>query len=265
MVTLLLDSGADINAADSTGKTILIDAIQSGNTEEVRLLMSRGASPVIQEMYGRTAYHEAVDRGDIGIITLIRGAGGNPLARDTNGETPLSLAFDKGEDIISAVLGSNTNLLDSDGNTPVHIAIASGAGDSIVSLLIARGYNLNRRNSEGVTPLMLAVKRNRTAAAQILLRNGADPYISDNSGECVISLAVKENLSILNDIAKTMPTKTDMSGDGILHYAAKTAGADMIKRLLSMGLDKTARNISGELPYNVAVRWQNTAAAEELR
>jgi ankyrin repeat protein len=163
------------------------------------------------------------------------------------------------------VLGTNTNLIDSDGNTPVHIAISNGANDNIVSLLVSRGYNLNRRNSEGVTPLMLAVKRNRTEAAQTLLRNGADPFIFDNSGECVISLAIKENLSILNDVAKIMPAKTDMSGDGILHYAAQTASADMIKRLLAMGLDKTARNISGELPYNVAVRWQNTAAAAELR
>jgi ankyrin repeat protein len=264
-VTMLLDSGADINAADSTGKTILIDAIQSGNTEVVRTLLARGASPMIQEMYGRNAYHEAVTHGNVGIITLIRNAGGNPLARDANGETPLSAAFAKGPGVIDAVLGSNLNLVDSDGNTPVHVAVTSRADAGTLSTLIAKGYNLNRRNSEGVTPLMLAVRQGEIDTARILLKAGADPYIADNSGECAVSLAVKGNLSILADIAKAMPAKTDMSGDGILHYAARTSDGEMIKRLLSMGLDKTARNISGELPYDVAARWHNIAAAELLR
>jgi ankyrin repeat protein len=265
MVSLLLDAGSDINASDSTGKTILIDAIQSGSEDEVRLLLNRGASPLIQEMYGRTAYHEAVAKGNITIIALVGNAGGNPLARDANGETPLSASFNKGQAVVNSVLGSNLNLVDSDGNTPVHIAVLHGAESETVSLLVSKGYNLNRRNSDGTTPLMLAVRRNQIDTMRILLMNGADPYIYDNSGECPVSLALNGSLPILTDIAKTMPQKTDISGDGILHYAAKASGSETIKRLLSMGLDKTARNISGELPYDVAARWKNTAAADLLK
>ena len=256
MVNLLIDNGADINATDATGKTVLIDSIQSGNTDLVKLLIYRGASPLIQEMYGRNAYHAAAESGNIALINIIREAGGNALSRDTHGKTPFSLVLDKSEEVIKAVLGSNLNLSDSDGNTPIHIAVAGRVSYSKLSMLIAMRYPLNRRNSLGQTPLSLAVSTNQIDNAKVLLENGADPFITDNSGECALSSAIKNNPEILNCIVQAIGNEKDMAGDGILHYAAKTANADTVKKLISMGIDRTLKNISGETPYDIAVRWQ---------
>ena len=264
MVDLLLSNGADINATDSTGKTVLIDAIQSGNTELVKILISRGASPHIQEMYGRNAYHEAAETGSIELINIIRNAGGNPLSRDSYGKTPFSLVLDKDTSVIKAVLGSDINLADSDGNTPIHIAIMNRIASQKLSMLLSLKYPVNRRNSSGQTPLSIAVETNLPDSARILLENGADPFLTDNSGNCAVSIAIASSPEILNSIVTTCGNAKDMAGDGILHYAARTADESVIKKLLSMGLDRNSKNITGETAHDIAIRWQRPAEIIEL-
>ena len=46
----------------------------------------------------------------------------------------------------------------------------------------------------------------------------------------------------------------DKQGNGWLHYAAMSANADAATWLLAAGADKTAKNISGETAYDVALK-----------
>lgn len=266
MMTLLLNNGANINASDASGKTVLIDAIQSGRPETVRTLLDRGASVQVQEMYGRNAYHFAAESGNIEMITLIREAGGNAMARDKNGRTPLTLVLANSDESIRAVLGSDTDLSDSDGNTPIHIAVMQKAAPEKLRLLISMGYPINRRNSDGLTALAEAANSGQAELLRVLLENGADPYITDNKGECAVSFALSSGSSLLlEDIVTYAGDRRDISGEGILHYAARIADAETVNTLLSMGLDKTVRSISGERPYDVAVRWKRSDIAELLK
>ena len=262
---LLLTNDADINAADTLGRTPLMDAVQTGDSDMCALLLKNGASPSIQDMYGRTAYHEAAETAHQKLIRQLRLAGGNPLARDTYGNTPLSLAFAKDAAVIEAVLGTDVNLADSDGNTPIHIAVESSITQKTLSVLLGLGYPADRRNRQGTTPLMLAVKDGKQTAAQILLESDADPFVTDNSGECALSFALKHNGEILNIIVQNAGTKRDIAGETILHYAAREADTATIQRLLSMGIDKTAKNISGETAYDIAIRWKRPEAAALLK
>ena len=45
---------------------------------------------------------------------------------------------------------------------------------------------------------------------KILIECGADPFITDNSGECAVSLAIENNSDILNAIVQTSGNKKDM-------------------------------------------------------
>ncbi len=255
MVNLLLDNGADINAVDITGKTVLIDSIQGNNASLVELLLSRGASPSVQEMYGRNAYHEAAARGNIDIIEALRKVGGNPLSRDAYGNTPFSLSLDLGNDVVHAVIGDDANLADSDGNTPVHLAIKAHVNAERLALLLTLEYPVNRRNSQGQTPLTMAIASHQYDAARVLLENGADPFLNDNQGNSAASIAVTDNADVLTAIVQSSGIKADVTGDTLLHYAARTGSADTIRRLLSMGLVRDVKNISGETPYDIARRW----------
>ncbi|WP_315601014.1 ankyrin repeat domain-containing protein [Treponema socranskii] len=263
---LLIDSGADINASDNTGRTILMDAIRSRNADVIAMLLSNKANPQIQEINGRNAYHEAVLTGDARIIALVRDAGGKALSRDKNGTTPFSLAFDKSDDIVKTVLGNDRTITDSDGNTPFHIIVQAKGPLRILSLLASLGYPFDTRNAEGMTPLGYAVENNDENYARILLQNGANPFSSiDKKGRNAATIALANEERILADIAKYAGTKSDIQGNTLLHYAARTASADTIRKLLAYGLDANAKNISGETPYMTALRWKRNGTANVLK
>jgi ankyrin repeat protein len=157
-------------------------------------------------------------------------------------------------------------MADSDGNTPLHIAIEHGASEEIIQALIKGNYPLNRRNRFGETPLMVAVNKNAVEITAILLQNGSDPYIASNAGECAVTAALKgKKLAILNNIAEFAGSKSDLKGDGLLHYAAQMGDRDTIQKLLGMGQDKLKRNISGETAHDVALRWQKNDVATLLQ
>ena len=266
MAILLIRSGADINATDATGRTVLMDAISSSNEDMVRLLLQYKANVQVQEMSGQNAYHEAAVTGNIGIINMIRKAGGNPLSRDAAGETPFSLVLGAEISVIQAVLGNDTTISDSDGNTPIHIAVQKHASQKTMMQLLNIGYPASRRNGQGLTPLNEAVANNEKNQALVLLEYGADPYLSTTSGENALTAVFKtKNLELLDAIAKYNATKSDRQGDGILHYAARFADKEIVEHLVSLKLDKSVRNISGETPAQMAERWGRKDIAEILR
>ncbi len=263
----LLANGADPNSCDSNGVTILMDAIRGCSKDSVKLLLSYGANPNVQEVNGRNAYHEAAYMGDKEIIRLIRNAGGNPLSRDKNGTTPFSIVLKKNMSIIREVLGSIYTITDSDGNTPIHIVVKSNASDTILQTLIDEGYPIDTRNADGYTALNYAIEADDVKTALVLLENGANPFQQiDKKGKNGISIALeKNNPKMVSNIVKYAGKMTDVQGNTILHYAAKTCTADLVQKLISYGIDKSVKNISGDTAYTIAVRWRRPEIATLLK
>lgn len=266
MAVLLINNGANVNAADVTGRTVLIDAIQSGSEDLVKLLLENGANPQIQEMSGRNAYHEAALTANINIINLIRKAGGNPLSRDIYGDSPFSLVLRYDEKVLRAVLGTNKNIVDSDGNTPIHIAVQHKVAQNQLSMLINMGYPISQRNGKGLTPLNMAIMNGQKNLALTLIERGADPFTATVNGDNALTNAFKNgNIEILDAICKYNARSSDYAGDTILHYAARIASETQVQHLLDLGLDRSAKNLSGETPANMASRWNRPAIAELLK
>ena len=70
-VRLLLDRGANIEAENNIGWTVLIHAALNGNTETVRLLLDKGADIEAKDNYGKTALTHAAYWGRTEIVTLL--------------------------------------------------------------------------------------------------------------------------------------------------------------------------------------------------
>ena len=263
----LLASGADPNTSDSNGVTVLMDAIRGCSKDSVQLLLSYGANPNVQEVNGRNAYHEAAYMGEKEIIKLIRKAGGNPLSRDKQGTTPFSIVLKKDISVIREVLGNNYTITDSDGNTPVHIVVKSKASTQLLQVLIEEGYPVDTRNADGYTALNYAIENNDVKTAVVLLENGANPFqMIDKKGKNGISIALdKKNKSMISNIVKYAGKMTDTQGNTILHYAAKTSDDEMVKTLISYGIDKSIKNVSGDTAYTIAVRWRRPEIATLLK
>lgn len=262
----LLEHHADVNCSDRNGVTILMDTIRGKNVDLVKLLIDYGANPNLQEINGRNSYHEAAVTGDIKIITIIRDAGVNPLSRDKQGNTPLSIALKRDINTIKAVLGKNYNITDSDGNSPIHIIVKSKCSAELLETLIKEGYPIDTRNADGYTPLNYAIEADDTALALILLEHGANPFQTiDKKGTNGVTMALeRNNKQMISNIVKYANSMTDIQGNTILHYAAKTSSVETVKSLLSYGIDRNVKNVSGDTPYTIAVRWKRPEIAELL-
>ena len=60
MARLLIDEGADVQAADNKGRTPLHQTSGEGHLEVARLLLDEGADVQAADINGRTPLHEAL-------------------------------------------------------------------------------------------------------------------------------------------------------------------------------------------------------------
>lgn len=97
IVNLFLTHGADINAKDDAGQTVLFEAFSGGEKDEVEFLLAKGAHINAKDHQGRTALLDAVDWGNIDLIKLMPDKQAVLTVRDINGTTPRALAVGYGD------------------------------------------------------------------------------------------------------------------------------------------------------------------------
>ncbi|HXP91086.1 MAG TPA: ankyrin repeat domain-containing protein [Fibrobacteria bacterium] len=74
------------------------------------------------------------------------------------------------------------------GQTALHMAAMNGKVD-ILTILIARGANVNGQDDQGITPLMLAARDGHVDAVQALVAQGAKIEVQDKLGENALHIA----------------------------------------------------------------------------
>jgi ankyrin repeat protein len=100
---LLLDYGADVNAADRWGWSLLHYAAYDGDMTKMLLEKGANANSVERER-GRTPLHWAAFRGRKTIAEMLLAHGANMDTRGWYGKTPLSLAKEGGHTEIVELL-----------------------------------------------------------------------------------------------------------------------------------------------------------------
>lgn len=92
-MALLLEHGADINAADYTGMTPLHVAALAGRRDEARWLIAHGADIEARDRFGDMPVHTAAVFGQGGVVKLLLDHGAALDAVNNEGKTPLDLAW----------------------------------------------------------------------------------------------------------------------------------------------------------------------------
>jgi cytohesin len=93
VLKVLLDHGADVNAADRWGWALLHFTAWDGNGDMTRMLLDKGANPnIVERTEGRTPLHYAAQRGKKTQAEMLLAHGANMDTRGWYGKTPLSLA-----------------------------------------------------------------------------------------------------------------------------------------------------------------------------
>lgn len=159
------------------------DAAQRGDTEAVQALLESGADVNAAQGDGMTALHWAADRGDRNLAEVLLAAGANAAAMTRIGSyTPLHLAAKNRHGQVVATLlshGADPNARTSAGGaTPLHFA--AGAGDTVgIRALLDHGADIDaREDSWEQTPLIFAASAGRVDAVNALLARGADPSLT---------------------------------------------------------------------------------------
>lgn len=146
---------------------------------------------------------------------------------DKNGQTALSLATILNQDkIVSIILSSrniNVNVKDDkSGMSPLHHAAHIGSLSILVALLEKHSL-VNASDNYGRTPLMLACSRDKKEIVLALLESHSDPEQRDRE-----------------------------SGWNSLFYAADAGYLDIVKIILSEGVDKNVRDDLNTRPIDWA-------------
>lgn len=185
-VIRLLEYGADIEAQDGHGETVLIGAIardnqwsvDGGQQGMVQRLLERGASPhTAQAQDGALPLHYAVAASNETVIQMLFDRGAVVDAGDFDGKTALVYAVDRDDYSVVYLLlgrGANPNISDgTDAKTPLHRAAAKGY-DPIVDELLEHGAeDMEARDRFGNSPLAWALENDRHNVAESLLSKGA--------------------------------------------------------------------------------------------
>lgn len=139
------------------------------------------------------AAQAAVEKGDIGTVRAYLDAGGDVNLQGGSGNMTLLMwaGFTKENDIAALLLERNADVDVVDANcrgTALMWAVEAEAVD-IVRQLLAKNPQLDHRDAAGETALMYVAKNGNRQIAKMLLEKGADPAITDLSGQKAIDHA----------------------------------------------------------------------------
>ena len=263
---LLLKRGADIEVRDSEGNTPFMEAVLSGNPPIMEQLTALGADPNTRNFRGDTPLHlvAAMERADI--ATLLLGWGASIHAKNARNRTPLQNAIIASPKLVRTFLTKDRVLSsDDNGSSPLHVAVQEKASVPVIKIILDLGARLSSVDSEGRTPLRLAVDMNLWETAKLLADSGTNVFIAARDGKSAAEISLvkgTEGISALFS-GKAIDTK-DSSGNTILHYAARKGDTSLITQLISLGASKGTRNIASESPADIAMRWKHPEAAALL-
>ena len=88
----LIAHGADVNARNESGETLLHAAAAGGDMAAIELLLSHGATVAGRDRAGFTPLHRAVQKGHVDAATRLIASGADVNAVATDGTTALALA-----------------------------------------------------------------------------------------------------------------------------------------------------------------------------
>ncbi len=254
-MTLLLDSGASVNAVNTSGATALMMSVT--DIEKVRLLLARGADVNAASNRGRTALLlAAMSDGSAPIVRLLMAHGANPKAVDALKVTSLVAAAAGGDiETIRMMIdaGVPIDVPGFDGFTPLMTA-AFGGNLPAVKLLLSKGANVNAVSGDGSfqkvkagtialgkwTPLIAAATSGSPELIDTLLRAGADPNARDVRGMTALMLAAatdRQNIAVMRLLIdrKADVNVRSLAGETALDWARKIGSPAVVTLLQRAG------------------------------
>ena len=222
--SLLLSSGANPDATNSSGRypidwaatsghlplvemladktsndksVTLFLAVQQQQVPVVKFLLEHGANPNIHYPASNTTMplHLAAGQGNVEEARLLLEHGADVNGIEQNNSTPLIYAIGgTSKEMVELLFAHGASIHEKPGYWSTFQNWALGAGDTnIAALLLAHGADVNAKDGDGKTALHFAAQQGTLQAVEWLLKNGADVNARDNKGATALSLTKFRN------------------------------------------------------------------------
>jgi len=184
VIEVLLDSGVPLQAQEATGASALFLACKHGHAHVAELLLEHSASVNMECNNGLTPIMASSKGGYEFISRLLIDRGASIDQQDKTGRTSLHMAASAGHvDVCKYLISAGAHLEIKEfqnENTSLHLAADAGSRETM-SLLLAAGASVDPCNAQNVTPLMFAARGGFSTAVRVLLDNGANVVLHDQS------------------------------------------------------------------------------------
>jgi len=163
-VKLFIENKTPLNFADILGATALMHAAKLNDPAMLTLLINSGAEIVITDNGKKTSLHYAIEKGYEKNVTILLEKGVDPLWKDN-----------LGRDAFLTLL-----------------TITPTANMNIFNMLIDKKADINGRDNDRKTPLIIAVERNIPGYVEALISMKANPLAKDFKGKTALDYAYEK-------------------------------------------------------------------------
>ena len=285
IVKMLVKTGADVSGTDNERDTCLTLAAYFGHTETVRYLVGLPEVDVNhKDAEDCTALLLAADQNHPDVAKVLIDAGADIEEKDEDGCSPLFMASKAGAlDIVKMLLqaGADVNVTyhtqDNVGYTCLTLAASHGQTETVrylvglpevdvnqrgddftalhwacqedfpdvVKVLIDAGADIEVKDDNGCSPLLLASKDGSLATVRMLVKAGADVSGTDNERETCLTLAAyfghTETVRHLLCLPEVDVNQSCNSGFTSLHLGVIQTHPDVVEVLVNAGADVEAK------------------------
>lgn len=265
----LLKGGADPTIEDENGDPVMVAASDHDRMAHARLLIQHGVSIDSKNHYGATALLRVAPYAEAPDIQAKIALGATVDLTDPQGNSALMLAAESANvDAMRVLLaaGAKPGLVNKIGQTALLLAIGRDVIEEkdqttsqAVDLLIKAGADINQRDPEGNSPLLVALNKWRIQPETINLLLQAKPDLSvrDKGGRDALFTAVQnedrnKHIARLLELGANLHT-TDATGTDLLMAAAANNVPGQVSDLIRRGLRPNRATQAGATAVHCAI------------
>ncbi|KAF7343972.1 ANK-REP-REGION domain-containing protein [Mycena venus] len=245
IVQILLNKGANVNAAGRKWGSSLQAAAYGGHTDIVQILLDKGADVNAAGVFYGSSLQAAAEGGHTDIVQILLDKGADVNAAGGRYGSSLQAAAEGGHtDIVQILLdkGADVNAAGGFHGSLLQAAAYRGHTD-IVQILLDKGADVNAAGGFHGSSLQAAAHRGHTDMVQILLDKGADVNAAGGFYGSSLQAAAERGHTDIVQILLDKGADVNAAGGeygSLLQGAAYRGHTDIVQILLDKGADVNA-------------------------